>query len=71
MWPSMAKTRAGDPCIVAYVTGTEAAGAEASLREHCASQLPRYMLPSRIVPLPELPTLPNGKVDRRSLAALG
>ncbi|WP_254878810.1 thioester reductase domain-containing protein [Streptomyces sp. NA04227] len=40
------------------------------LREFAAGQLPDPMIPSRFVVLPELPKLPNGKVDRGSLPAL-
>ncbi|MCH9651938.1 MAG: amino acid adenylation domain-containing protein [Deltaproteobacteria bacterium] len=32
-----------------------------------ADRLPAHMIPSRLVELPELPTLPNGKVDREAL----
>jgi thioester reductase-like protein len=39
------------------------------LRQFAAGQLPGVMVPSRIVVLPELPKLPNGKVDRSSLPA--
>jgi amino acid adenylation domain-containing protein len=60
------RTAAGDPCVVAVVTGTETD--PATLREHCASQLPRFMIPARIVSRAALPTLPNGKLDRRRLA---
>ncbi|MEW2274863.1 amino acid adenylation domain-containing protein [Streptomyces griseofuscus] len=42
-----------------------------SLHAHLSSRLPRYMLPQRICYLPgELPTLSNGKVDRRQLTEL-
>ncbi|HEX6037440.1 MupA/Atu3671 family FMN-dependent luciferase-like monooxygenase, partial [Longimicrobium sp.] len=37
------------------------------LRAFLASRLPAYLLPDRLVLLPELPRLPNGKVDRRAL----
>jgi amino acid adenylation domain-containing protein len=40
---------------------------ETSLRAACLELLPTYMVPSRFVPLPRLPTTPNGKYDRRSL----
>ena len=42
---------------------------EAELKEHCARTLPRYMVPERVVVLPELPKNANGKIDRKALAA--
>ena len=39
-------------------------------RAHLAARLPEHMIPVRVVALPGLPRLPNGKVDRRQLAAL-
>ncbi len=33
----------------------------------CKSQLPNFMIPSRIIALTELPKNPNGKIDRKSL----
>lgn len=38
-----------------------------SLRRHLGDQLPDYMIPSFFVFMPELPTTPNGKIDRRAL----
>ena len=38
----------------------------AALRSGLAERLPDYQIPAVVV-LDELPTLPNGKVDRRSL----
>ncbi|MFJ8629874.1 thioester reductase domain-containing protein [Streptomyces sp. NPDC093568] len=40
------------------------------LRGFAAEQLPDAMVPSRFVVLPELPKLPNGKVDRGRLPAV-
>lgn len=40
------------------------------VREFAAGQLPDAMIPSRFVVLPELPKLPNGKVDRGRLPAV-
>ena len=56
--------------LVAYVAarpGRELTGAE--LRTFLGARLPEYMLPA-VVLLDELPLSPNGKVDRRALAAL-
>lgn len=52
---------------------THAAWAElrVQLREFAGRQLPEVMVPARFVILPELPKLPNGKVDRGRLPAVG
>ncbi|MDQ2741200.1 MAG: non-ribosomal peptide synthetase [Chloroflexota bacterium] len=60
----------GDPRLVAYLVLS--AGAEpsaAALREHLATRLPDYMVPSTLVCLPALPLNASGKVDRASLPA--
>ncbi|MCB1056823.1 MAG: AMP-binding protein, partial [Acidobacteria bacterium] len=41
-----------------------------TLRAHLRSRLPEFMVPGLLVVLPALPLLPNGKVDRKALAAL-
>lgn len=40
---------------------------EKSLQRYLRSELPRHMLPSRLVRLETLPLLPNGKIDRNKL----
>ncbi|GLW10447.1 hypothetical protein Misp01_55750 [Microtetraspora sp. NBRC 13810] len=39
----------------------------AAVERHVAARLPAHMVPRRWVALPELPTLPSGKVDRTAL----
>jgi amino acid adenylation domain-containing protein len=58
--------------MFAFVTLTPAAGAGAAarVREQLARTLPAYLLPHRIVVVPQLPLSPAGKVDRRLLVGL-
>jgi acyl-CoA synthetase (AMP-forming)/AMP-acid ligase II/aryl carrier-like protein len=51
---------------------TETAGFDIAgmLREHCAAQLPAYMVPRHVHFLPTLPLSANGKVDRGALRPL-
>lgn len=49
-------------------SGSDPAAARA-LRARLAERLPAYMLPSRVVFLDRFPMTPNGKADRRRLAA--
>jgi non-ribosomal peptide synthase protein (TIGR01720 family) len=51
------------------MTDGEAGPSDSELRAFLRRTLPEYMLPSAFVWLPALPVTPNGKVDRRSLAA--
>ncbi|EGJ29404.1 MULTISPECIES: non-ribosomal peptide synthetase [Moorena] len=37
------------------------------VKQYVKEQLPKYMIPSRFLLLPELPLTPNGKVDRKAL----
>jgi hypothetical protein len=64
--------RASEPRLVAYVVPEPGARPTVSeLRRAVAPVLPEYMIPSAFVFLDALPTLPNGKIDRRALPAPG
>ncbi|MFE7749069.1 amino acid adenylation domain-containing protein [Streptomyces sp. NPDC057428] len=57
--------------LVGYVV-THSAGPDAELiRDALAATLPLHMVPARLMPLPSLPTTPNGKLDRRALPPPG
>ena len=61
----------GEKSLVAYFVPRSLAtspGLE-QLRTHLEAVLPDHMVPSAFVPLPEFPTSPNGKLDRKALPA--
>lgn len=53
------------------VSATRAAELRNSLRRFAISQLPEALVPAHFVIVPDLPRLPNGKVDRKRLPAVG
>lgn len=60
-------TPAGEPQLVAYVVSGGRHLDLAALRDTLRARLPDYMIPSRVVTLPRLPTTETGKIDRKSL----
>jgi amino acid adenylation domain-containing protein len=59
----------GPEALVAFVRAG-GGGVAAGWRRLLATRLPDHMIPARLVPLEELPRLPNGKVDRGRLRDL-
>jgi acyl-CoA synthetase (AMP-forming)/AMP-acid ligase II len=59
----------GETEVAAAVEAHERADLEAQIMRVCSERLPRFAWPARIRILPELPRLPNGKIDRVRLAA--
>src|SRR5439155_19293686 len=54
--------------LIGYVVPRDGTAPEAErVRERLQARLPSYMVPALIQTLPALPTLPSGKVDRKSL----
>ncbi len=61
----------GEKSLVGYVVTTEGASlAAAELRQQLSQKLPAYMVPATLVFLPELPLMPNGKIDLNALPKL-
>jgi amino acid adenylation domain-containing protein len=52
--------------LVAFIEGA-LHPAIANWREDLTAELPEFMIPGRLVELPRLPRLPNGKIDRQQL----
>jgi amino acid adenylation domain-containing protein len=60
----------GEPTLVAYVVPDPAhPPTPTALRELLRSRVPSYMVPATVMLLDALPTLANGKLDRRALPA--
>ncbi len=57
----------GARALVAYVVADGIEPDNAGLRRSLSAVLPDYMIPSAFVVLDEIPTLPNGKIDRAAL----
>ncbi|MFJ2650814.1 amino acid adenylation domain-containing protein [Streptomyces sp. NPDC087420] len=58
---------ADGPVLAAYLVPAGSAPDADALRAHLRRTLPAVMCPQRFVTLEELPTTPNGKLDRRAL----
>ena len=58
--------------VVAYVVAPDLdpASVETAVREHCASRLARFKVPTRIVVVDELPHTVTGKVQKGRLRGL-
>lgn len=64
-------SRAGEVEIVAWVTRSGDGSCDPSdLRAYVAARLPDAMVPGRVRAVDELPTTPNGKIDRGRVAEL-
>jgi amino acid adenylation domain-containing protein len=63
---SVAQNRVGERVLIAHVV-TEREAELAELRALLAAKLPEYMIPSRLIPLEQLPMTANGKIDLRAL----
>ncbi len=65
------ETSREDERLMAYVVPRHgAAPQDPELRAFLSGALPGFMIPAKCVVVASLPTTPNGKVDRRALAAL-
>ncbi|HTC92786.1 MAG TPA: thioesterase domain-containing protein, partial [Terriglobales bacterium] len=60
----------GEKRLVGYVKAEEGIKIDAAeLKKAAKEKLPEYMVPAAIVEVEEYPLTPNGKIDRRALAA--
>lgn len=62
--------RAAGPVLVAFAAGDHDDDRLADLRAALRDRLPGYMIPARILALPQLPVTTNGKVDTTALETL-
>ena len=64
------QTAAGDKRLLAFVVADGEGLSPEAILERLRAALPEPMVPSFVIPLPELPVSSTGKVDRRALARL-
>ena len=60
-------TDAGEAELIAFLVPAADDLAENDLRNGLLETLPRNMVPSRFINIPQLPLSPHGKVDRQAL----
>ncbi|HVW11798.1 MAG TPA: amino acid adenylation domain-containing protein [Bryobacteraceae bacterium] len=60
----------GEPALAAYFVALPTQNLTGEVRAFLKSKLPSYMVPGHLIELPEMPRLPNGKIDRNALPAL-
>jgi acyl carrier protein len=65
----IARAEEGDSQLVAYHVSIGDAAEPHELQRHLRRSLPEHMIPAIFVALADLPLSPNGKVDRKALAA--
>lgn len=56
--------------LIGFVDTLQRSLDESDLKTRMKELLPSYMIPDRIIPLPELPLLPTGKIDRSALSSM-
>ncbi|MDB6056410.1 MAG: hypothetical protein JWO95_254, partial [Verrucomicrobiales bacterium] len=59
--------QAGDKRLIGYYVSKNGTIAADDLRRHLKQNLPDYMVPSQLVPLPSMPLNANGKIVRQNL----
>lgn len=59
----------GETSRIVVVLATTADLAVSGVKETLAQRLPRYMIPERVIVVAQLPKNPNGKIDRKGIAA--
>ena len=65
---ALAVTVRDEPTLIAFFVSTQGQSADSeTLRTELLKTLPEYMVPTRIVPLEQMPLSSNGKVDRKAL----
>ncbi len=57
----------GEKHLVAYLVGRDASLDLTAIRNYLKQQLPDYMVPGALIPIPRVPLTANGKIDRQAL----
>ena len=67
----IADTSTGDTRLTAYLVATgDSVPSRRELRRFLQAHVPDHMVPTTLLPIEALPLLPNGKLDRQTLAGL-